>query len=206
MDDLVKEEQRRFFRENRAGCAFAALAAKDQAKYGWLPRVLPATVDAIGPALRDAIEDPQTQILSMIFPSVQTISDLVDLTGTCLETGLFHDDGSDREKLRFVKLRAHVGGEVSWVSGFGPFDFLPLTRQAPRCELTIRVKPRPDYDWHFKPPVEGVVHLADLDMMGVSDPTLRRLWGVSFVTTQRILGHAPDDESAAKTTFVIPLE
>ena len=205
MDELVKEEQRGFFRGNRAGCAFAAFAAKDPVKYGWRSLVIPVSPDAIGVQLRDAIDSPDTQALSLIFPSVQSANDVLELAGACLETGLFHDEGFDRETLKFIRLRAHVDENVSWVTGFGPFDFLPLTRQAPHCELTIRVKPRPDYEWHFKPPIEGIIHLADLDMVGLSDKNPRRLWQVSFQTTQKILGHAPDDESAAKTTFVIPI-
>lgn len=205
MDDAVKEEQRRFFRENGAGCAFAAHAAKDPAKYGWLSLVVSPRSDEIGKALSDAIASPTTQMLSLIFPSVQTVSGLLNLTGACLETGQIRDDGFDEEKRRFVRLRALVGADTSWVSGFGPFDCLPLTRQAPHCELTIRVKPRPNYAWYFKQPMDGVLHLADLDMIDLSDETLKKLWDVSFQTTRNILGHAPNDESAAKTTFVIPI-
>jgi hypothetical protein len=205
MDELVKEEQRGFFKSNRAGCAFAAFAAKDPVKYGWRSHVVPVSPDAISVQLRDAIDSPDTQALSLIFPSVRSANDVLELAGACLETGLFHDEGFDRESLKFIRLRARIEENVSWVTGFGPFDFLPLTRRAPHCELTIRVKPRPDYDWHFKPPIDGIIHLADLDMMGLSDKKLMRLWQVSFQKTRKILGHVPDEESAAKTTFVIPI-
>lgn len=71
MDELVKEEQRGFFRGNNAGCAFAAFAAKDPVKYGWRSLVTPVSPDAIGVQLRNAIDSPKTQALSLIFPSVQ---------------------------------------------------------------------------------------------------------------------------------------
>jgi hypothetical protein len=130
----------------------------------------------------------------------------IQLVQACVETGLFYDEGGNEPKMRFVRLRARVGADVSWVSGFGPFDFLPRTRQAPHCELTIRVKPRPLYKWYFKDPLEGVIHLADLNMRGLSEQNLVKLWVASFVTTKKVLGHSPDEESAAKTTFVIPIE
>jgi len=205
LDNLaILEMQRSFFSRNRAGCAFAAYAAKRPSKYGWRSVVLVPTVDKIAHELAGAIADPGVQALSLIFPDIQSTSDLIELVGTCLETGLFLDEATDTESARLVRLRAKVCSDLSWVTGFGPFEFLPKTRQAPFVELSIRVKPRPNYDWHFKPPVDGIIHLADLDMKGLSEKNLWKLWGASFETTKKILGHPPDEESAAKTTFAIP--
>lgn len=205
LDDPVKEAQRRFFSRNKAGCAFAAYAAKRPAKYGWASVILPVAADSIGQELGNAIADPTTQAISMIFPDVLSVDDLAGLVDACIDSGLFVDEGYLENSTRFVRLRAKIGPDVSWVTGFGPFDFLPETRRAPFCELTVRVKPRPSYDWYFKDTVEGVVHLADLDMRGLSCRNLWKLWGASFETTKKILGHAPDEESAAKTTFVVPI-
>jgi hypothetical protein len=203
-DSQVKEDQRQFFSRNRAGCAFAAYAAKRPDKYGWASVVLEVDTGWIDEALAHAIADPDTEALSMIFPSVKTTEALIELIEACRRSSQFFDEGYSDEATRFVQLRACIGGDLSWVTGFGNFEFLPATRQAPHCELTIRVKPRPQYDWYFKEPIDGVVHLADLDMRGMKEHNLRKLWGVSFETTRKILGHAPDIESAAKTTFAIP--
>lgn len=204
-DNQVKNAQREFFRRNRSGCAFAAYAAQRPEKYGWSAIILPVDPSLIGDALARAIADPAVEALSLIFPSVLTTEALIDLVEACLATDQFVSEGFEDGKIRFVRLRARIGEDLSWVTGFGPFPFLPETRRAPSCELTIRVKPRPQYDWYFKPPTDGIVHLADLDMRGLSDRNLKKLWGASFETTKRILGHSPDEESAAKTTFVIPL-
>ena len=204
-EEAVKEAQRQFFARNRSGCAFAAYAAKRPKKYGWLSVITEVDAGNISETLGAAINDPDVQALSMIFPNVETVSGLIDLINACLDTGSFIDEGDDESGMRFVRLRAQVGGDRSWVSGFGPFEFLPKTRQAPHCELAIRVKPRPAYNWSFKETPAGIIHLADLDMKGLSDRNLWKLWGASFETTKNILGHTPDDESAAKTTFVIPL-
>jgi hypothetical protein len=204
-EDDIKEAQRAFFRKNKAGCAFAAYAAKGVGKYGWEVVVLPVSAAAIGEELTKAIGDPGVQALSMIFPDVSSASGIKDLVSACVDSGHFVEQGHNTESTKHVRLRAYVGSDVSWVTGFGPFDFLPPTRRAQYCELTIRVKPRPAYDWYFKEPQEGIIHLADLDMRGLRCEQLWKLWGVSFATTKRILGHAPDEESAAKTTFVLPL-
>lgn len=203
-DELVKEEQRRFFKENQSGCAFAAYAAKKPSKYGWRSVVLDPDTKLIQSTLCEAIHDNDVQALSLIFPSVTNRDTLIDLVRSCTDTELIYDEGSVQDGLQFIRLRALVRQEVSWVTGFGPFDFLPRTRRAPHTEITIRVTERPNYAWHFKPPIDGVIHLADLSMAGLSDRRLKKLWSASFKTTEKILGHKPDDESAAKTTFVIP--
>lgn len=204
-DEQVKKAQWQFFSRNKSGCAFAAYAAKRPDKYGWSSVVLQVTPSTIGEALASAIADPDVTTLSLIFPEVVTTEALDDLIQACLATDYFTDDGFENQEMRLVRLRARVGADHSWVTGFGPFSFLPLTRQSPHTELTIRVKARPQYDWYFKPPIENVIHLADLNMKGLSDRQLAKLWGASFETTRNILGHAPDEESAAKTTFALPL-
>lgn len=102
--------------------------------------------------------------------------------------------------------RMQVGDLKSWVTGFGNFDFLPKTSQAPYAEITFRTKPRPNYDYVLKEAPPGVIHLADMDMRGMQETQLRALWDGSFRNTERIIGQKPDLRSAAKTTYAIPKE
>ena len=103
-----------------------------------------------------------------------------------------------------VGLRVVSGSERSWVTGFGNFDFLPKTRQAPFTEIIFRSKPRPDYDSVMKEAPAGVLHLADMDMKGMRENKFKALWFGSFDKTEAVLGHKPDILSAAKTTFAFP--
>lgn len=49
------------------------------------------------------------------------------------------------------------------MTGFCDLPFLPATRRAPFTELTMRVKPRPNYEFQFKEAPPNVIHLADMD-------------------------------------------
>ena len=202
-NDTILSQQSDFFRRNRSGCAFAAYAAADVLRFGWVSQVIAPKTEDITRAVHEATENPVVQILSLIFPDVVELEDLWILIQACRRSEAFSDESIPIDNRELVRLRARIGSDVSWVTGFGPFDFLPITRRA-HTELTIRTKPRPQYDWHFKPPLDGIIHLADMSMRGMSDRNLRKLWGASFVTTEKLLGHPPDQESAAKTTFSMP--
>jgi hypothetical protein len=101
--------------------------------------------------------------------------------------------------------RVAVGDLTSWMTGFGPFAFLPKTRQAPFTEIIFRSKPRPQYDWVMKEAPPDLIHLADMDMKGMAEEQLRSLWEGSLTNTESVLGSKPNLRSAAKTTFAIPL-
>jgi hypothetical protein len=53
---------------------------------------------------------------------------------------------------------------------------------------------------------EGVIHLADMDMLGIPEVEFKKLWKASHEKTAAVLRHEPDFRSAAKTTFILPLE
>jgi hypothetical protein len=199
-------EQLRFFSEKRAGCLFAAVAAHDPEHYGWSHLSLSPSETEVDEALEWAINDPATTTLSMVFSSVQDSSMLGHLVSALRRANLVRLDlvvpDGDVVCLGF---RAVVGVVRSYITGFAPLDFLPATRRAPFCELTVRVKPRPNYAYVFKPAPAGVIHLADLDMKGMSPVAMRKLWNGSFDQTARILGAPADGRSAARTTFCVPI-
>lgn len=205
-NDTIFAEQRAFFRRNKSGCAFAAYAAKDMAKFGWKQVVCPISASAMDSSIQSAISDPDTSTLSLLFPDAGSVDGLNALMDE-LRRGVLINALPDQvwEGLILFRARVKVASDLSWVTGFGPFDFLPSTRQAPTTELTLRVKARPNYDWHFKDAPPGIIHLADMSMRGMTDKNLWKLWGTSFLRTKKLLGHAPDEASAAKTTFAVPI-
>lgn len=204
-DGQVLEEQLAFFRRGGTGCKFAALAATDSAKFGWVHRVLYPDVGAVEKEIQEAIEDAAITTLSLVFPTVREPAELVTLVKElCSGSSMFLGQNVAFHNFNCLGLRVRVGDVLSWVSGFGPFAFLPLTRRSPHTTIVFRVKPRPQYDWYLKPPHEGVIHLADMNMHDLTDDALRRMWDASFVSVEQILGAKPDLLSAAKTTFAIP--
>ncbi|WP_133365618.1 hypothetical protein [Qipengyuania sediminis] len=207
-DAEIVEQQLDFFARNRSGCGFAAFAARSPSRYEWLHKVVrPDQFSEIDCIIEGAAVADGVSTLSLVFPDVRTDTDLDSflpfLAGKVVYLHSVHDT-PDRRCYRF---RARVCGEESYVSGFGQFDVMPVTRRTPFTSIVMRVKPRPPYDWHLKKPEEGLVHVADMDMnQDLSDKNLKAMWNNSFLTVRGLLGADPNEESAAKTTFVIPLD
>lgn len=201
----VIEEHFAFFARNGSGCAFAAMAARDPAKYEWQAVVLfDEGVDAFNDVLRDAIADENVTTLSVIFPDACTDDGLDRLLPKLPGAQVFLHERHDTATNGCFRFRARVGADEAYISGFGPFEYMPVTRQTPHTAIVTRVGPRPEYEWYLKEPEEGLVHVADMNMKGVPDKGLERMWNNSFIRTAGLLGKKPDEESAAKTTFVIP--
>ena len=201
----IKSEQLRFYRASKAGCAFAAVAAKDPARYGWIQIVTESNLDTINSEIQKAVNDSKTTTLSLIFPNVTTDKDLVLFVETLrVCPSIFFEHETMYEEFVCFGVRVKIGEIKSWVSGFGNYDFFPETRRTPYTEITFRVKPRPNYKWVMKKSPPDVTHLADLDMLGLTKATFIRLWNLSLHNTAKRLGHKPDFKSAAKTTYSIP--
>lgn len=206
-DDLIAASHFEFFAKSLSGCGFAAVAAREPEKHEWAAKVVRNdAIDHLAEIVEESINNPKHSTLSLIFPDV-TNDDELDRLIPRLNCGvIFLNQCHDTEANRCYRFRAQVGDEQSFISGFGPFDSMPITRQAEITSVVFRTAPRPTYDWHLKEPTAGIIHVADMDMQGMNDRQLRRLWNNSFLTTAGKLGHPPDEESAAKTTFVVPLD
>jgi hypothetical protein len=204
--DIV-EEQLAWYAARNAGCAFAALAARDPARLGWR-HVAIDPGDNINRMVAAAAIDPQVEVLSLLAPHVRTGADLVAFVGVLRGcTGIWLEiDQTTNDGVRCLGFRARIGPLTSWISGFGPMDFMPATRRAPCVELAIRTKPRPNYPYVLKESPPDVIHLADLNMRGIKGAAFRAMWDASFRHTARRLGHPPDVRTAAKTTFAIPAQ
>jgi hypothetical protein len=204
--DVVKT-QLRFFEAKKAGCLFAAAAARDPLKYGWSHQCLLPRASDIDAAVRAGMDSREMTTLSLLFPTISAVTELLDLIRVLSHSEMiFLDQREECLGTLCLGFRARIGELLSYVTGFANFAFMPKTRRAPCVELTMRVKPRPNYEFVFKEAPPGIVHLADLDMLGMPREKLGKLWDNSFVRTNKILGAKPDLRSAARTSFSIPQE
>ncbi|HTI60113.1 hypothetical protein [Mucilaginibacter sp.] len=209
-NELIKKLWFRFFEENKTGCFFAAMVAKAPNAYGWFGEITHLSAEAINQAIQKAIIDPGINTISLIFPGVKTQADLAgflevlnEVQGITVESQTIYDGHV------CLAYRLKVGKYSSWVTGFGPFDFLPQTRRAPFAGITLRVKPKPVYEWVLKASKETELHLADMDINVLKEiprATFEQLWKMCFKRVKFILGHDPDLKSAAKTTYNLPIE
>lgn len=202
----VIETQLDFYRKGKAGCLFVAHAAANPAKFEWRLSVCKVHKGHIEKLIRSAIELPEVSTQSMIFPSIVTDDDLKELLSVLQETPLVVLEQEEKfEGAICLGYRAKVNHLKSWMTGFGNFDFFPKTRQSVFTEIMFRSKARPPYEKVMKKTPKGIIHLADMDMKGMSDNKFKSLWYGSFDNTENILGHKPNLKSAAKTTFAVPI-
>ncbi len=206
-DEAVIATQLEFYRRGDAGCLFAAHAAGDPAEYEWRLSVAKVEKVEIEGLVASAISAPDVSTQSIIFPSIVTEEDLLGLLRVLNESDVFRLEQQERFKGSMcLGYRVKVGDMVSWLTGFGGFDFFPKTRQAVFVEIVFRSKPRPHYMKVMKEAPVGVLHLADMNMKGMGKNKFMALWYGSFDKTEALLGHKPDLRSAAKTTFAIPVD
>jgi hypothetical protein len=198
--------QLEFFKQGKAGCIFAAIAARNPTKFGWAQKVVQVhTKEMIDDQIREAIDDREVSMLSLIFPNVTTPANLLNLIRTLQQCKyVFLEQDINYEGVHCLGLRGRINSLTSWITGFGPFEFFQQTRQSPYTEITLRVKPRPPFKWVMKKAPANVIHLADLDMQGMADVVFRTLWFATFKKVEQVLGHKPNTLSAAKTSFCIP--
>lgn len=203
----VIKTQLQFYKSGGAGCLFLAHAARNPAKYEWRLSVCGVDRAEIEELIHSALYLENVSTQSIIFPSIVKWEDLKNLLLILQEPNSLSLEQKE-EFLGMVCLgyRVKVGQLKSWATGFGGFDFLPKTRQAVFTDLTFRVKPRPEYDKVMKRTPPDIIHIADMDMKGMSENKFKSLWYGSLDNTENILGHKPDLRSAAKTTFAIPVE
>ncbi len=201
----IKNTQLAFFQAKKAGCIFAAIAAKSPKAHQWQQSVIDVDPQPINHVISEAIRTPAISTLSLIFPKVVSSTELLNLIQILNQSKyLFIEKSTSFEAHQCIALRAQIGTAQSWVSGFGPFEFLPRTRQAPYTEISFRVKPRPNYKWFMKPPIANIIHLADMEMNSITKDIFSKWWQASLDNTRKILGHPPNLKSAAKTTYSIP--
>lgn len=214
-EELAWQVQRHWHGRGQNGCQFAQAAALADDEFGWDALTIlgtPDTFDSDATVLRiasridEAIQEPGTEVLSLLFPGVasvdqllQTIDVLLDVPQIFVEAETAHSGGTD------IAMRAEIDAEgtVAWLMGFGPFPHLPNTRQAPMLEIAVRVKPKPEEIFHRLNQDRTVAHLADVQL-GIDDRRMEARWQGTLRRTRIILESEPDSHSAAKVTFTLP--
>jgi hypothetical protein len=211
-DDLIIAAQRHWHTAGQNGCVFAQTAATKSEAVGWQSLV---SHDAEGAELQkqiqaaiEAIEQPGVENLSLLFPHITDPSDVARLVRSLPQVSdrfqIFERPYEDRV-ITAIRMRLNDDGVLSWVVGFGPFDFLPTTRQSPITELAIRTKPKPPEIFHRLSKDPMAAHLADVQL-GVSDQVMERLWTATQAQTHELLEGQDRAFSSAKVTYAFPAE
>ncbi|MDQ3098260.1 MAG: hypothetical protein M3Q44_00750 [bacterium] len=214
-DDLIVQVQRHWHSRGQNGCVFAQAIAANAPDRGWVGAVVnqpvikiaePEQLQAIEAKIQAAIADPETQVQSLLFPQVTSEQDLVDLVRAVSQVpSVYIARQGHYDEFSTVALRIAINEDqvLSWLMGFGPFEFFPNTRQAPVTEIAIRVKPKPDEIFHRLNQDREAAHLADTPIY-MEERVAEGLWQATYERTRNILGGEPDMFSAAKVTFSVP--
>lgn len=213
-DKLVIATQRHWHTHGQNGCVFAQVAATRADDVGWDSRVLSKegllsegknVVHKIDEIFEGAINNEGNQNLSLLFPNIETPQQLVTLLKDIRDTStkiIVHD--TQLTDYTVLALRGKLGGGVlSWLVGFGPFDFLPLTRQSPITEIAIRTKKKPEIIFHKLNQDRDAAHLADIPL-GLNDKLMDTLLDKTKSRTGEILAGTSRKLSSAKVSFAIP--
>lgn len=221
--DLVTAIQADWHQKGQNGCNFARLLSRDAPGHGWATVVVPGgtarwdpdVLYSLGEKVRDAVADPAYTALSVIFPEVrepQTLVSLVhrlaELPDWSMETDFIPASTFGDDQLVRVMLRVRLNWEevISWVLGFGPFDFLPVTRRAPFTEIALAVKPKgaPARSPYLNAD-PGLAHLADLPL-DVPAATFDKLLDSTASRKRILLGGVENPAAKARVTFAVPTE
>jgi hypothetical protein len=197
-------------RTGQTGCLFATMLAAEPSDAGWQSVVIPEAVsDETLHALVHGLLTARLEAATVVFPTVDTPASLVALVNQVARLPDWHGlviDGDEPAGLVRVGLRWHlpVPDHVSWVLGFGPFDFLPFTRRAPFTALVFRcgaeyTLPRRRVEDHDE------VHLADL-RAPVDEERYARMWSRTVTRKQSLLAGELAAGAKARVTFTLPAD
>lgn len=206
---------RHWHSEGRNGCIFALLAARRADEFGWQDYVITDSIDEIERSklkqevrnqIQKAINNPNCEILSLLFSKVTSDNDLVRMIQQLIlvENIILTEENISNDMVTLaLRVPLDHGKVLSWLMAFGPYKFFPQTRQSPVTEIAIRVKEKPVIQFHRLSKDAEAAHLADLPL-DYTDEVMEKTWENTINKTRLILGGEPDSFSAAKTTFSLP--
>lgn len=208
---LVGEAMFGWARTGQTGCLFATMLAGDPASAGWQSVVIPDMVsDETLHALVSGMLSAGPEAATIVFPSVETPEALASLLDQLARLPDWHGVVLDGEEELVGLLRIGLRwslptpGHVSWVLGFGPFDFLPFTRRAPFTALIFRCAAAHTLS---RRRIEGhdEVHLADLPAP-VDGERYSRMWSRTESRKRSLLAGEFEPGAKARVTFTLPAE
>lgn len=145
------------------------------------------TANEIDETILELAGDKNTSTLSLLFPKVMNIAGLQNLIATLKQCKEITFEETTYQNYLCIGLRVKISDKLSWISGFGPFDFLPKTRQAPFVEIAYRIKDRPEYDCVMKESPKNTLHLANINMGDISKEHFEIYSNASLENTKKIL-------------------
>lgn len=210
---VVNEAMFGWARTGQTGCLFATLLAGDPASAGWRSVVVPEPVDdETMDRLLSTLLAAGTEAAQLVVPWVDTperLAEFVSQVGRLPNWYIREVIDGDAEP-GFVRIalrwRLPEPDHVSWVLGFGPFDFMPFTRRSPFTALIFRSAaahsdaiPRTRREDHTE------VHLADLQAP-VDQERYDRMWSRTEKRKVSLLDGELMGGAKARVTFLIPEE
>lgn len=215
---LVVAVQNRWHRKGFNGCVFAQAVASKASELGWRHEVIAEEINTdnrktIAKSIEIAIEKartgPDVRILSVLFPQVKEVPHLVDVTRLLVSDEvpsvfLVNKEVAEGHIALSLRISISESKQLGWIMGFGPFDFFPNSRHSPVTEIVIPVKPKPASVFHRHSHDQSAAHVADIPT-NLDDSVMEHLWHATHSRTRYILHGEPNQFSAARTTFTLPI-
>ena len=186
MSGDIINEQARWIKSGKIGCAYAAALVNQRDLIGWKFEV----VNDLENYDFKIAED--TYLLSLVFP----FENLKSVKDWALKNGFFIEDIDDIHE----GLRIEIDNKKAWVLYFGP-DSHWKTRQSPHPMLMFTVKIPKIY--HVKVLLKGVLSVAHASLEYISEKQNEIFWKQSHVMSKNHLGYSPKKEDAM-ATFLKP--
>ena len=208
-DDVAVAAQQDWFGRGQTGCVFARIAALKYDDGAWPYAVVHADDDfaQVDALVGEHCVNPNTQVLSLLFVDCATLGEFrASLERLVDVTSFYYKDRIVTEESVSYQVRREVfPGVEAWIMAFGPDSYLPSTRRAPFYELAVRVKPKNGTEYRRLNQDPGAAHLADFPLQ-MPPAHWDDRWDSTTQRTRRILGHEPDEVSAARSTLTVPRE
>lgn len=201
-------------KRGQTGCRFAARLALDDVSARWesvtLSKNIPRSELAEHVCEVLLSLDKRTELVQLIFPHIDSVDELVALINDlCTPKLNWYWEAEDSYENGWVDVGLRWllpdGEHVAWALGFGPYDFLPVTRRAPLVSIVLRTSPLKRTPGTRDKNNLIPVHAADMDDLLGKDEQLRQIITSATKESKLKLVAAEHARSArARVTFKLP--